>query len=43
MPSSLTLTGADALAAALEALEAGALDAVGVGVLLVEVFAGVGF
>ena len=43
MPSSLTLAGGDALGVAFGVLEVDALVADGVGVLLVEVFAGVGF
>jgi hypothetical protein len=43
MPSSLALTGGDALGAAFGMLEVDALDAVGVDVLLVELFASVWF
>jgi hypothetical protein len=43
MPSSLTLTGGGALGEALGVLEVDALDAVGVGVLLVALLGGTWF
>jgi hypothetical protein len=43
MPSSLTLTGGDALGVAFDVLEAGELEAVGLGVLLVALLGGTWF